>query len=1182
MPSQEELDRRIKAWLKEKQIDLAIQVPYVNVPYFPDPGQVKIKRVPKLTASVKRLEVSSRLGLSVPALASLISTMKRGDAEKLYSQMSQLSVTENFDDELAIKWFTVCHNLIPEIKVQAICSFFKLADLHEKKDFHMDLPDTLACWFKVLAVFHEDKDSKIELLFQIADRYSDRFASVCLRVASGGERALIAVKNFLLLTKRLDLSREEASSVLDFTMETGWLLDKEDHFHMWAFVTRKGSLIAGRLRSALIPMSSIRLLAGILRGIEVTKGLDSFLTKERIRKARSIFRSSSKKEIDVFFSVYPNLGPLIDCQIREDFVAEIVDHRLTQRNQSEVGYSIVAFLDSTPGGITMPKLLRFLRVNDGELSGESMAFLHDLVVDTNRKKRLSPSNIIRFSAIVSRIIPGSTLTDRSALKAFHRALTEMDNSLCRWAIIQLDEATLTAVTVSSILSASSLILRASDESNKREFLSRIGVTGRLIDALSPVDRKRALSGLAPQWVETLLSFSQETEENVIEYLCKVHDISIRNRYLENVVTSLLGELNPEDPVFEDCLAFAVRGYNSSGAVEKLRETERNVFQKVFRAGGRIEIVDHMMKDLLGIPGFDTGRTEQLISGIRSICDRFSRLAVWEEGGDSQFSEFIVKGVGKILRAFVDNPETLDSINEEVIERLLEELIPEGLNSANTSGIVDPGGTAHVFFGSILPDSISLFGREPQDLPVFLFKIADEFSRSVGGMTAGEDFARYLVERLDIEIIHDLVAVLAAWLSQKPPLPIHISEKWLNNRREEWNKLKVGEDTTRVKLYSAVSVLVGSSGTSVKETILNIAGHLSKQIERAGIPGSEGLSLNWNRVMTNRLIALSGEIPLFELFRSDESVAEAMPGLVSYLETVDGFMEQDIFHAWRQAAFPPLLNCAIEIVLVSGNSFGVATEMAETATSAIEFLGYSSAEDFLSTLQESIRFASSPDNGYVLMEKNFLLPLWKRNSAKRLDLLIHGISDSRIITVALLERLSLEKRVEGKVRFMRDYANLFITVEKALLNLHSDLERSRIADALMDSWVFSGVGASLSQSVMEIAETTELVQEVFRRVKYGSGIVSASEAGEISSDMRKKYRDNADSVAIILRWTVDPAREGLLQLLEESQLLLQAAGTDSELMYLLDVHGARSGFLQDAKPFSEKPAELKRYLKALPS
>ncbi len=216
-----------------------------------------------------------------------------------------------------------------------------------------------------------------------------------------------------------------------------------------------------------------------------------------------------------------------------------------------------------------------------------------------------------------------------------------------------------------------------------------------------------------------------------------------------------------------------------------------------------------------------------------------------------------------------------------------------------------------------------------------------------------------------------------------------------------------------------------------------------------------------------------------------------------------------------------------------------------------------------------------------MEKKFLLPLWKRNSAERLDLLVLGLEESKLLTTILNERLFLEECIDGKIMFMKNFANLFITVEKALLDINSDFEKSKIADGLMDSWVFSGVGICSNKAVLEVLDTVELVQDVFRRVKYDSGIVSASEAGEISADMRRKYRDNADSVAIILKWTVDPAREGLLQLLEESQLLLQAAGTDAELMRLLDIHGARKGFLEDTKPYSEEPAALKKYLKSLP-
>lgn len=1182
MTVQEELDRQIKAWLKEKRFDrVSLQLPFVNVPDFPDTSPMQMKRVPKLTASVERLGISSSMGVSVPALASLISVMERRDAETLYTRMSKLAAPVDLDEELAHNWFAVCHKLSTKTMIPAVLGFFKLAELHRSKDFQMELLGSLACWYKVLTAPNMQNNQKVEILLDVAEQFPDRFAFVCIRVVSGGEKVLSAAGEALFALNCLDLSTEESASILDFTMETGWLLDRHDHDQIWKLISQKGSSIQGRLSGGLVPMNSIRFLAGLLRGIEETKGLDVLLASERIHRAMIFFNVSSSGEMKRIFALYPQLEPLIDHQIKQDLTVEAISHRIEESDQSKLGYSVAVFLEKFLGGITIAKMCRFLSVTGDELSSEVVIFLKKLVLETDKGKELSSSEIIQFSGIVSKILPFSIQTDRTALKAFYRALTDMDHSLKHWAILQLDEATSNGVAITSVLSASSLLLRASDESNRKEFLSRIRITGRLLDTLSSVDRKKTLSSLVPVWVEILISFSRETEEKVIEFLCRVNDVDKRKRYLENVVTHLLGDVNPEDPIFEDCLAFAVNGYNSTEVIEKLREIEHNVLKKVFRAGGRIEVVDGLMVDLLAVPGFEGEKTEHLISGIRSICTRFSRLAVWEEEGDSLFSDFIVNGVGNILRAFVDNPSSLDLVNGDTIKKLLEKLIPEASNSTKTSGIINPGGTAQAFFGSILPGSISLFGREAKSLSAFLFEIADEFSRSVGGMTAGEDFARYLVTRLDLEIQQDCVTVLGSWLSRKTPPPLHISEKWSNRKREEWNGLKRREDTTRMKLFNAVSALAAFSESHTRESILNTAGFLSRQMKRAGIPGVAGLSLKWNRTMMDELLALSGDTSPLAFFKGEVSGVKVSSELYSYLESFDGFMEQDIFHAWRQIALPPLLNCAVEVVLVSGSSPGLAAEMAEAATDAVEFLGYNSANSFLSTLQESFRHATSPDHGFALMEKNFLLPLWKRNSEERLDLLLLGMKNCRLLANILRERLFLEERVEGKVKFMRNYATFFITVEKALLNIQSDFEKSKIADGLMDSWIFSGAGNCSKKSVSEISETAELVQDLFRRIKYGGGIVSASEAGEISADMRRKYRDNADSVAIILRWTVDPAREGLLQLLEESQLLLQAAGSDSELMRLLDIHGAGKGFLQSAKPYSKKPAALKKYLQALP-
>jgi hypothetical protein len=1174
----EELDKRIKAWLEIKELDRApVRQPYVSIPEFPAVPLLQVKKVPKIAASIDRLSFSVLLGSSIPVLASLISLMDRKDAEELYNWLSVLEPEFDIDDVVAGKWFSVSHTLSKESIGYAISGFFILARLHHRGMFHLNFTGTLACLYRVLQRPSSENTLRAELLFKVAEKFPHRFAFVCVRIVSGGDKVVSVVGNLLSKMEGLNLGKEECTSILDFTMETGWLLNRQDYEQIWRLISQKGSRIQERLSGGLVPMSSVRFLAGVFRGIEKTEGMDGFLAAERIKRAGVLFDISSKKITAKTISAYPRLKHLLDHQIKQDFTVETVSHRIAESNHSQLGYSVVLFLQDVFGAVTFAELADFLRAMGDDLSEEVVKFMERLVTGVSLKRRLSPSDFMLFSGIVASVFSACTLQDRTALKAFYRALVSMDHSISTWAVLQLQHALKGGIGISSVLSATSLILRASTEDNIKQNLSRIDVTSRLIDTLPQPDRETILSGLVPMWVEGLLSVDLKSQEKVIEFLNKIADSQNRKRYLENVVTGLLSELHPEDTVFEDCLAFAVNGYNSSGVIERLREIEYEVFRKVFHAGGRIKRVDGLMVDLLAVPGFEGKKTEQLISGIRSICNRFSRLAVWEESGDFLFDKFIVHGVGNLLRAFVDHPASMDFVNNETIELLLNKLIQDRPSSESASRVVNPGGTAQTFFGSILPAAINLFSRDTKALPAFLLETADEFSRSVGGMAAGEDFVEYLAKRLDVEIQQDCVTVLGSWLSQKTPPPLRIPENWSNNWRKEWNALKTREDASRMKLIEAATAISGVSGSLWKDAILNTACLLSRQLERAGIPGAAGLSLKWNREMVQQLAELSGDTPLLKLFEKGDSLKNTDPTLFSYLESIGGFMEQDVFHAWRQAALPPLLNCAVELVLVSGNSQDLAVEMAETATDAVEFLGYDSANSFLSTLQESIRHAKGMDNALALIEKYFLLPLWKRNSAERLDLLMLGMEDNRLLTDILNERLSLEEHVGSKVRFMRNYATLFITVEKAVLEIQSDFEKSKIADGLMDSWIFSGTGENPRKPVFEILDTVELVQDVFRRVKYGRGIVSASEAGEISSDMRRRYRDNADSVAIILRWTVDPAREGLLQLLEESQLLLQAAGTDAELMRLLDIHGAKNGFLEDARPYAEKPAALKLFL-----
>ena len=1173
------LAKQIRAWLAVRNLgNIPVPPPEVTPPVMPDVSRIELKSVPRLQGSIERLAVAGQLGRAVPALASLMSVMDRNEAEKIYNFLIGLIVPEQYSEKTAGVWFRHCHTLRSSVMPSAVTGFFSLLQGYSREKFGLSFEDVLSCWLKTLRSAGISSASYASIPLEIAARFPDRFAFVCLRISSGGVDLIGSLNRFFSRINEEKTDDELSRLLLDYTIETGWLLDESDFNQIWNLLKRRGNLVHGRLSRGLVPVSSIRFLAGILRGIESRCNIEEFYARERVHKVMELFNSNSRKRIEAGLQSNSEFRRHIDDQLEMDLVIEAVSHGVAGSEHGKMGEAIVSFLNNIPGEISLGKLVRFLKAIGEEISGDVVEFLARLVEDTQPENRLSPSNTIRLSKITAGILPVSISTDRAALKAFYRSLVEMTHSQARLALIQLDKAAFhSGVSLSSILSASSLLIRAAETEHAQRYLTRITSTAKLIEALSAIDRKKTLSGLAPLWVEVILSYPVEVEEAIIDFINRINDVTIRCRYLENVVTRLLQEVHPDDPVFRECLAFAVSGYNSAGDIEKLRETEHRVFQKVLRAGGRIEAVDKVITDLLAIPGIEGNRSEDLIKGIRIICDRFSRTAVWEEGADRLFSKFLTTGVSNILRVFVDYPQALEVVSSEFIGELAERLMP-GESAPANSGVTGTGSTAKVFFGSILPDCIALFSRDISSLKTFLFSLADETTRSIGGMTGDSEFAEFLLEKLDQEILQDRVTVLDSWLSQRTPPPLRIDENWSGLRREDWVARKATFEGTRMKLFGAVSALVGTTGADTKDLVLNVAGYLSMELMAAKISGGASLSVNWDRKMMEQLISRSAGVAPFALFAAHRAGGYPSPETYNYLEGLEGFMEQDLYHGWRQAALPPLLNCAVEIVLVSKNSEKKAMELARAATDAIEFLGYADAENFLSTLQQSFYIQSGGQEPFDLMEKNFLLPLWKRNSAERLDLLILGMSKSRLLMDILIERLAMDNTVTGKIAFMTSFSNFFISVESSLLEIDSEPVRSKIAEALMDSWIFSGMGGMNQSLVEEITEAVDFVKDVFRRVRYGSGIVSAQEAGEISADMRRKYRDNADSVAIILRWTVDPAREGLLKMLEESQTLLQAAGSDSELMRLLDIHGADEGFVEEALPMTEKPVELKEYLK----
>ena len=78
-------------------------------------------------------------------------------------------------------------------------------------------------------------------------------------------------------------------------------------------------------------------------------------------------------------------------------------------------------------------------------------------------------------------------------------------------------------------------------------------------------------------------------------------------------------------------------------------------------------------------------------------------------------------------------------------------------------------------------------------------------------------------------------------------------------------------------------------------------------------------------------------------------------------------------------------------------------------------------------------------------------------------------------------------------------------------------------------------------------------------------------------MRRKYRDNANTVAILIKWTQDSSRSDLLALVEAHQPLLEAVSRDSELINMIDNLWSIGKARLYIRSLADRPDKLKKRL-----
>lgn len=1175
MTSKDALKARLATWLSVHGEDRALPPP-VSVPALPAVRPEVLNATPAAAAALGGLPLFKPWRRALPVAASLLTGMEAGSGGAIFKKLQTLR-SPPASAELALEWFSAIHLLPHNLWDLGMEGFFQLAGTLSENGGPSDEPglgSALASWYRVLRSCGDGNlgEDAASFCLDLAGFWPGHFAYLCDRLSSGGEEVHEALKKAAAFK---NVSENNRAVLLDFAADLGWLYRGDEFAPLWEIVARRGMPIYRRIAEGMAPMGSIRFYCGAMRALQKKRGIDELLSEERVHRAMVLFRTD---EVDVVASVLkssPVACSYLDSQMEIDLAIDLFSILTSgTENPSSLGEDFIEMVDSAQKGITYQGLVKFLSVMQGRVEGEPLAFVSGYLTDAGEKSFYTAVDAMRMYRITEVVFSVGRTADRRSLRTVFRALDGAPSG--RRGLALLERAlSRRGSHLPHLAAVASLLVRAAPDDDAAAYLNRARGMADVFSLLTPVDRGKLSSGLAPAWMEKLLDAEPEAEKTVIQFLGRVEDPSRRLRFLDMVVAPLMQEVSASDPLFSDCLAFAVTGYNSAPEQDRLREAENLTLQRVFRAGGRVAALDVLMQDFLAMPGLSRHRSEELLAGIRAICDRFSRQAVWQEGFDRIFSNFLEEGIRRILNAFMEVPDSLDTVDSGFIARLADRLMP--VRHAGASVSTGAGRSAMAFFTQVLPESVFFYHRCLDQLAGFLEKAIDMAQRSIGGIPAGEEFLSHLAGEIQESRALEFSTSLDAWLRGNPAPTAETDNFNPEEILGSWYGIHEAREVPRKRL-GGVAALVTSSQTR-REELLKLCSVLSAGLASTGVPGGDQLDFHCDRQALMKLKATLGDRrDLLDLFISIRR-GRVQPGdekAVAELSMAAEDTGGDPVHAWALRNLPPLLNCALMMMLAEPADPEKALAIAASIVEVVDFMGSEGASELLLMVAGCLSAAAFPGQAPDLLERQLFGPMWKTRALDRIELFLAGRSQRRRLLELLLERLRLESGTPERVSFIRRYGTMFICVWGYVLEKPFPDTEKIMTEVLSGSWVFTD-GGNQPQYPAALQEIHDLVRDEVRKRKHAFGVVSMEEAREISADMRRKYRDNADSVAILLRWTVDPAREDLLRLLEENETLLQAVSTDHELLHLLDMFGGNKEIMGRAAGLAADPAKLKKSL-----
>ncbi len=1075
--------------------------------------------------------------------------------------------------DIATEWLSAVSNLPSSAVVVAVLEFFHLSWTWNQigPSTGLTFKEFLCLLYRVFQVLAETQGDAplVRSLIQKGFKWPERFGFILERTRIGGGNVIHALEKAQKLIPEIPLVAE--NSLVDFALETGWYLLGNENLPVWRAVGRNGESLLRKLRGFSIQMESIKILSGFLGRLEETDQL------------RNLLEDSIPDQIENIVGLLED--PLLSEAI--ELLSEDAIRALVRRSEIDLCLDIMAILvrDSSPFeyGQAIADMMLFSSRGKAErnIFKEVYALCEknkntDLIIEianmsAERREtpfydKLNTEYYLRFVPVALSFLEGKDKSPEirrvtnSIGRIMDAVLSQDDPSISLESLEKLVAET--EINFDKLLPALILLLRSTNEALKHEHIIKSEIFVLILDLLDDNYSRRLLEGEQTHWLSPLANGTIDSCMKVVDALGKISNRSLRSRFLDKVIAPLFQEIGAEELIFSELITSAISTYNREMSLEQLRNEETTILGRLFRAEDRSKALKVSMNRLLRIPGIEEKSANDLIYCARTLCETLSQQAVWlEKSGHRIFSRFLSRGLTAFVKTLVEYPEISEHLTSgNLMKELLTRMIP-AKETEDSNVALWQLKTASVFFGETIPYSVEILTGRPEFVISYLRDITELAVGSMHGELAGATFLSWMSNRLEKKLIDEY----ARKLDNDFVLAEASGDIEGSQLMNEWRAVR---DSSSEILRDTVAYLKVVTQQILHRKIVIREGR--KLVEGFIENGCEGLilkvSVSPDRKEVTELQKAAGDYELIEIFRIMEG-REPVGKKQQLPENVEQFFLSRICppgenpcRYWRSKAFSPLENVLIDIILLytSNESLSKIEQMMDDFVEIIGYLGTDEVfrpEIIFTALGKSL---SKTERGKRLtvqmveknLEKNIYRLMWRRKATKKTAEAVSEYVPEKKITNMLFDRITREKTSREQILFTKKYARIFASVESVIMK-RKNAEIQSARSVLQHIWIFNSEAVRPFSAVEIARDAVETITQFFLEIGARTGAVTALEAGAISLGMRRKYRDNANTVAILIRWTQDSTRGDLLALVESHHPLLEAVSRDSELIRLID-------------------------------